>query len=641
MSNKEKNISFFWKIKIFLKKRTPRERFLLIIMLYSFIILWFVIYNKFITTPPSVDMEKIEKQYEKQIHISELQDFIKEKEVISIVQPEMSFTNYFELVVLNEDKSWLDTYKVFKTVNEEWSDFNGIINTIEFDSFEWIWLSVPKSNIWLELFKSILPLFLLLWFLIYLSRWMWSSKSTIETFDATMENKVTFENIGWIESQKEEILSFIDTIKNIKKFNDRWVRTPRWILLAWPPWVWKTMIAKAIAWTVWIDLFVAKWTDFKSKWYWEWAKNVDKAFKKIMKFLNKNKRNVAILFIDEIENLLRERWGQSHWADDDIVNTFLDKIDGISGHTNVILIGATNHLDKIDSAARSRFDIEISFWMPNLNERLDIIDKLIKARIKKDEKLKIKENLDYYVLASYTSWQSWRFIESIINQAHIDSVKNWNEIDEKLLMSIWEDKTLWKEKRWIHFNEKDADTVCIHELWHWIISHLENKRVIKLTNIPRGQALWICFSIPKEEKILSTETEILWEVRQMMAWRIAEEVFLDRITTWASNDFQKIENTLFNYLTRYNFKYNKKGLWHVIDPIMENNPIYLAKIREEISPIIKEIYEKEANKVRKFFKRKDIKELFWKMHKSLLEKRNLYEEDFISFLDNIEIDTNK
>lgn len=610
----------------------------LILLILITIYLYFLNQNYF-------NLDNFVKKYEDQIHVSKLDDnFIKENKIIWINQPTYQDINYFEITILDKEKNQPKIYKIYKTIWEEWKNFDVSYERLKkiTEENKWwngIWLQVPSQSTFTLLLIELVPLILTILLLIFLFKYMERSNATtskIKTFSTTEDNKVSFEDIGWIQSEKEEIIDLVDTLKNIKEYKLKWIRVPRWVLLYWPPWVWKTMIAKAIASEMGIDMFIAKWSDFKSKWYWEWAKNVDRIFTKITTFLQAQSKEVAILFIDEIENLLKERFSW-HSADDDIVNEFLNKIDGIKGGTNIILIWATNNINQIDKAALSRFDSVIWFNLPNYEERLDIIKKIIKKKQEWDSSLKVDENINLDIFASYTIWFNWRTIESILNKAHIEVAKKKISLSTKILLDIWEDVVVWKERKNISFKESDADTVILHEIWHWIIAHLENKRVIKLTNIPRWPALWVCYYIPKEEILLQTPESILWDIRIAFAWRIAEEVMIGKITTWASNDLEKIERMITDYLTLYDFKYKWEWLNYVLDKNLLSNPIYLANVKNDIKELTKEIYKKEQEKIRKLFENEEVKKMFFEIKDILKEKRNIYEEEFNTLVEKYNI----
>lgn len=618
---------------------TKNKKLFFLFLIGSFI-LWIILWSFFFK---NVDLDKFKKWYEKQIHVSEFlkEDFKKEHEIVWINQPENQLISFFEVTVHNKKEDKLDVYKIYKTVFEDWKtyniDFKTLKDKINKEAVDWVWLYREPPSLLKEIFSTILVIviYILLFFLFFKFIWrgmMWSedNKSMIKTYNWKAEkNRVSFSDIGWISSQKEEIIDLMETLKMIKQLKMAGIRVPRWILLYWPPGVWKTMLAKAIAGEVWIDLFITKWNDFKSKWYWEGAKKVDYVFNNLIKFLEKNKKDVVLLFIDEIENILKERFSW-HSADDDIVNTFLDKIDWISWATNVILIWATNYIEKIDKAALSRFDIQIWFKLPNYNERIDILKKIMNYKEKISNWAFITDwNIDLELLSKYTQGQNWRFLESLINEAHIYSNKRGIPISTNMLFDIWENKVIGREHKETKYLPEEKERIMYHEIGHWIVAYFEDKRVIKLTAIPRWDALWICYYVEKWDKVIYLPNDLLWQIRIALAWRMWEiAMYWDTsISSWASNDLTKVQAYATDYFNKYNFSYNWKALNSVIDERFTNNAVYLNSINEDTRELVQDLITTEINKLTKFFKTKEMRSLLETVFISV-ENKDLLEEDF-------------
>lgn len=346
-------------LKIFLftrKSLLHKTIFLILIYLILFIPYFLVLnnYNNDNNDHKKIIIENIEKQYEKNIHISKFEVFYSKNKdnIIKIIQPEVDYWNFFQIIIYNNDLKKLETYKIFKTGEEKWENFwnnyETYISLIKEKWWVWLYFDNAKINIW-----QILGLFfqlLFIWFFLFIflkTTWIWT-KIWITLFTPNDWNRISFNDIWWIESNKKEIEDIIKSLKNWKSFKKRWIRSLRWILFYWPPWTWKTMLAKAIASEIWSEIFIASWNDFWSKYINEGAEKVKKSFKKIENFILKHKKDFAILFIDEIDSILKQRWGSNlHSEDDKVVNSFLDRIDWIEWSKNIIIIWATNYINKL------------------------------------------------------------------------------------------------------------------------------------------------------------------------------------------------------------------------------------------------------------------------------------------------------
>jgi len=559
---KETNNKIRKKNKDLSKKSYPSIEFIVIIFLLLLSSsLFFNYLNK-----SNDAIKSIKDDYKNQLSFQEFYKEVKDKKItpIKIWFSSDSKVNYFQSMVIDKPQGLPKEKIIYKLPYEKWDSYKSQIS--ELKEYLWVWFYKKSTTQWGPLIWSLVQilLFVWLWFFLYKQSDLWNTKWKIKKFDWKEDNKVTFDSIWWIESIKEDITDTINSLKRWWDFQKRGVRLIRWILFYWPAWVWKTMIAKAIASELWIDLFIATWNDFRWAYISQWASKVHSTFKRIREDMKKkfkkierdlaSKDKLSILFIDEIDTIFKKR-GTWHSEDDTVVNAFLHEMDGIEWKWNIIVIWATNHLEKIDDALLSRIDKKIAFKLPTRKERLDISTKIIWSITKKDLKIQIEKDLDLNVFSANTQWLSGRDIDNILNEAHRKSIVTKEMITKTFIQKVFSDYLLWKDSTWIEINKDDKEVVTYHELGHWVIWYLNWKTVHTITIIPKGVALWITWSIDSEEKNLRSPNYILKEIQWLVAWRIAEEIWLKKITTWSSNDYERATSLAFSYFQDYNFKY--------------------------------------------------------------------------------------
>lgn len=608
----------------------------ILISIINILIPFFVSLNDTKTT----ENTQISELYKNQLYASDFNKFYNENKwyIVKVLFPADENINFFQVLKRNKETKELETYEVYKLMWEKWDKFEIDIKSInnENNNKYWIWLYYAnKSNFDIAWAINALFSLLFIWFFLYMiskTMWIWT-KSPLTLFLPDDKNKISFDDIWWLESHKEELIEIIETLKKLKKFKERWVRSIRWILFYWPPWTGKTLLAKTIASQVWAEIFIASANNFGSKYINEWPQKVTKAFKEIEDFIKKNKREFSILFIDELDSILKERWSW-HSEDDKVVNAFLDRIDWIEWSKNIILIGATNNINSIDAASLSRFDRKIWFKLPTSNERIDIIKKILKKRLENDPLLEISDDLDYDILSGNTEWMSWRDIESFLNEVHRHCVLHNIKVDNVLVQNKFMDFILWKENKSITFSEQDLKVVTYHELWHAFIWYINWDNVHTVTIVPRWNSLWSAWILPNIDRNLNTENDMLLKIQWLIAWRIAEQVFLWEITTGSSNDYERATAIARSYFTDFNFKYKDFQVWYLINRNNNpNNPLIdntiFSEVNKNISIMIKDQEQIVLDYLTKY------KEQFTELYNLLVENKTIYKKDFISIFKDI------
>lgn len=410
------------------------------------------------------------------------------------------------------------------------------------------------------LLEQILPIVLfvaVLWFLMKTMTWggkwwgmMWwfPFKMSIGREKKEGDKVTTFADVAGMEEVKEELMEIVDYLKNSDKYTKVGARIPKWVLLYWQPGTGKTLLARAVAGEAGVPFLSASGSEFMEMLVGMGAAKVRELFGKA------KAQSPAIIFIDEIDAIGKKRgqWGSWwHQEQEQTLNQILTEMDGFETDTKIIVIAATNRPDTLDPALMrsGRFDRKIMVNAPTLEERVMIINYYLKDK-------KLQEWLNIHGLAKRMSGFAGADIENIINEAALKLAKDGrDEITVKDIDYGLEKVVMWPEKKARTLNDTERKTVTYHELGHAVCAYrLPNgDPVEKISIVSRGQALWVTWIMPAEDRYLKSKVKFMDEITGLLWGRAAEEVFfgIDNITTGASNDFERVTAMARDMITKY------------------------------------------------------------------------------------------
>lgn len=612
----------------------------------AFFITYKLSFSDYIETVTKDPIEFAKEQYDFQIHVKDYNAFYETNSgsIIRVWQPITTTNDYVGVLLDTKDKTEISTWvweqkfkvdpnkkikvvAVYKNINEKWSDFNvdfskdwknglGIFN--ENYSDESASKSVNALGAILYTIFSGFMIYMLLRFIKGPSVGWVKMEDIVKVKRRIPEGKSAFDLIWGIKSQKEELKQIVKDINDWDKFTKAGVRNVRWLLFFGPPGVGKTMIARAIAIDANIEFFSINASSIRSSFYWQSAKNVKKTIDTVKNFTKKHKNQLWILFIDEIDSLLKSRTRKmwSHWEDESIVNTFLSEMDSIEWGSNVIIIWATNYSPSdLDEAAMSRFDKKLFFNLPNLEERKDIIEKIISNYTNPKDREVInlsKINVDNF--ARKMPGGSGRDIETIINEAIRKAISQETVVTDELIHNEIATLALGPENKSHIIPEELFNVIVYHELGHAYIGKRNGKIAETVTIIPRWPSLGTAWLLDKNDNVLKEKQEILNDIQELVAWRQAERIFCNTETTWASNDYERAKRIALAYLTVYNFDYQVSEVetyrFYAATQQIENLPQEMqkevhkvaAKIIEDQENIVYEVLKNHKDKIEESFK---------------------------------------
>jgi len=401
-------------------------------------------------------------------------------------------------------------------------------------------ISIDASKGTMEYLGTWFPIIISLLFLWWLFRGMRGGAGGITrglaqqnpTKITTGKPKTTFADVAGIDSEKQELMEVVDFLKNKEKFTAVGARVPRGVLLSGEPGTGKTLLARAIAGEANVPFFAASGSDFSGI-------IVGLGLAKIKEIFEMAKRNApCILFIDEIDAIGQRRSTGSYNDQDreQTLNQLLIEMDGFANDTGIIVIGATNRPDMLDSALLrpGRFDRQVYIELPDLAGRRAILDLYAK-------KIKVGDDVNIQDVARGTTGFSGADLENLLNEAALHAVRNGRTAIAHADVEEARDKILMGPRKTRKMRPEDIKLTAYHEAGHAFVSQMYSDitdPIHKATIVPRGRALGMVQHLPIDDKVSMTIAEVRANLSIALAGRSAEEVFFgaDKITTGAESD---------------------------------------------------------------------------------------------------------
>ena len=359
-------------------------------------------------------------------------------------------------------------------------------------------------------------------------------------------NSVNFGDVAGCDEAKSEVSELVDFLKDPSKFQKLGGRIPRGVLLVGPPGTGKTLLARAIAGEAKVPFFSISGSDFVEMFVGVGAARVRDMFE------NAKKQAPCIIFIDEIDAVGRHRGAGTGGGNDEreqTLNQMLVEMDGFEANSGVIVIAATNRSDVLDKALLRpvRFDRQVFVGLPDIRGR----EQIIKVHMRK---VPINADVDAAVLARGTPGFSGADLANLVNEAALFAARrNKRAVD----MSDFEDAKdkiyMGPERKSAVMREDERRNTAYHESGHAVVAKLLPKAdpVHKVTIMPRGMALGVTWQLPEFDRVNLYKDRMMEDLAILFGGRAAEEVFLNSMSTGASNDFERATKMARDMVTRY------------------------------------------------------------------------------------------
>ncbi|MDR2625345.1 MAG: ATP-dependent zinc metalloprotease FtsH [Zoogloeaceae bacterium] len=360
------------------------------------------------------------------------------------------------------------------------------------------------------------------------------------------QNAVTFADVAGCDEAKEEVQELVDFLRDPSKFQKLGGRIPKGVLLVGNPGTGKTLLAKAIAGEAKVPFSSISGSDFVEMFVGVGAARVRDMFE------NAKKQAPCIVFIDEIDAVGRHRGAGLGGGNDEreqTLNQLLVEMDGFEGQTGIIVIAATNRPDILDPALLrpGRFDRQVVVPLPDIRGREQIL--LVHMR-----KVPLHEDVKADIIARGTPGFSGADLANLVNEAALFAARGNKRLVDMEDFERAKDKIMMgAERRSMVMSEEEKLNTAYHESGHAVVARLTPKSdpVHKVTIIPRGRALGLTMQLPEQDRYAYDKEYLLSRIAVLFGGRIAEEVFMNQMTTGASNDFERATAMARDMVTRY------------------------------------------------------------------------------------------
>ena len=358
--------------------------------------------------------------------------------------------------------------------------------------------------------------------------------------------KVNFEDVAGCEEAKEEVVEVVEFLRDPDKFTKLGATIPRGILMVGPPGTGKTLLARAIAGEAKVPFFSISGSDFVEMFVGVGASRVRDMFEQA------KKSAPCIIFIDEIDAVGRHRGSGMGGGNDEreqTLNQLLVEMDGFEGNEGVIVIAATNRADVLDKALLrpGRFDRQVQVGLPDIKGR----EQILKVHLKK---LPNTIGVDAHALARGTPGFSGAQLANLVNEAALFAARrNKRSVDMNDFEDAKDKLYMGPERKSMVIREEERRATAYHEAGHALVAELlpGTDPVHKVTIMPRGFALGVTWQLPEHDQTSMYKSKMLSDIAILFGGRIAEEVFIDQMSTGASNDFERATKMARAMVTKY------------------------------------------------------------------------------------------
>ena len=449
--------------------------------------------------------------------------------------------------------------------------------------------------------------------------------------------KTTFKDVAGIDEEKKELEEIVDFLKNGDKYIKLGARIPKGVLLVGPPGTGKTLMAKAVAGEAGVPFFSISGSDFVEMFVGVGASRVRDLFEQA------KKHQPCIIFIDEIDAVGRQRgagMGGGHDEREQTLNQLLVEMDGFDENTNIIVIAATNRPDILDNALLrpGRFDRQIYINAPDVRGR----EQILKVHAKNKQ---LEAEVDLKTLAKRTPGFTGADLQNLLNEAALLAARNnkdkisMGDIDnsiDRVIAGI--------EKKSKVMTDEDKELTSYHEVGHALLAKLlkDADELHKVSIIPRGYALGVTWTKPKDEQVHTNKAKLLAQITVSLGGLAAEEIVYgkDRVSTGASQDLINVTNIARKMVTAWgmsdklgNMAYGKNQenvfMGRDFGHQRDYSEQVAFEIDEEMKRIVDEKYEEAKNLLNSH------RDMLEAIAKELLDKETIDAEEFQDIMDRV------
>jgi cell division protease FtsH len=363
-------------------------------------------------------------------------------------------------------------------------------------------------------------------------------------------------------------------------------------LLVGPPGTGKTLLARSIAGEADVPFIFASGSDFVEMYAGVGASRVRRLFREARRHPS------CIVFIDELDAVGRSRGGSSlsHEEREQTLNQLLVEMDGFEPHHSIVVIAATNRQDILDPALLrpGRFDRQVVVGNPDVKGR----EAILRVHTRK---IPMEPVVDLRAIARGTPGFSGADLANLVNEAALFAARasraavsdgDLQEARDKVLMGV--------ERRSIALTEHDRVTCAYHEAGHAVVAALMPGAdpLHKVTIVPRGRAMGVTMQLPEADRHTYTKGFLETQIAVLMGGRVAEELFMNDMTSGASNDIERATDIAQRMVCEWGMSelgplaYRKPGNAYEPDRVHAVSEATAQRVDEEIRKVVMAAYDR-------------------------------------------------
>src|SRR3989440_2635581 len=343
-------------------------------------------------------------------------------------------------------------------------------------------------------------------------------------------HSISWEEIAGVEEAKHELQEVVEFLRSPKPFKRLGAKVPKGILLHGPPGTGKTLLAKAVAKESRAQFFSQSAASFVEMFAGLGAARIRRLFAQA------RKAAPAVIFIDELDAVGGHRGSDLSGEKDQTLNQLLVEMDGFTPRDDVVVIAASNLLEKLDKALLrpGRFDRQIFVSPPDVRGREGIL-RVHTAR-------KPLGEVDLELIARQTSGLTGADLANICNEAAIFAARRGSELVTQRDFDSGLERVIAGMQSRRKLNDHEKRVVAYHEAGHALCAELLPgvDKVHKVSIVPRGRALGYTLNLPVEDRYLKTREELLQYMTVLLGGRAAEQLVFGAITTGAADDLKRV-----------------------------------------------------------------------------------------------------
>ena len=345
------------------------------------------------------------------------------------------------------------------------------------------------------------------------------------------KSAVNFRDVAGVDETKDELREVVDFLSDPKRFKRLGAKVPKGILLHGPPGTGKTLLAKAVAHESGASFFSQSASSFIEMFAGLGAARIRRLFKEA------RENAPAIVFIDELDAVGAQRGSDISGERDQTLNQLLVEMDGFDARDDVVVMAASNLLEKLDKALLrpGRFDRQVFVPPPDMKGRTRILEVHTATK-------PLAQDVDLERVARHASGLTGADLANLANEAAILAGRRGREfIVQADFDDAFERVVAGLQSRKV-ITEQEKQVVAWHEAGHAIVSELlpNVDKVQKVSIVPRGKALGYTLNLPQEDRYLKSRQELIDYMKMLLAGRVAEQITFGRVTTGAADDLKRV-----------------------------------------------------------------------------------------------------